>query len=119
MSTMEKSKHDWSGFKEKQDDATRDEVRAGTRARVAAPAACGRCPPRHAQWSECPRATPLAATISLCRRRHTLPRCPFGRQMERFAKDGFLAKQEFLARTDQRQAEVARGNRRRGMGLKD
>ena len=40
-------------------------------------------------------------------------------EMERFAKDGYLAKQAFLARTDQRQAEVARSNRRRGMGLKD
>ena len=40
-------------------------------------------------------------------------------EMEKFAKDGYLAKQEFLARTDQRQAEVARSNRRRGMGLKD
>jgi hypothetical protein len=40
-------------------------------------------------------------------------------EMERFAKDGYLAKQEFLARTDQRQAEVARSNRRKGMGLKD
>ena len=40
-------------------------------------------------------------------------------EMERYAKDGYLAKQEFLARTDQRQAEVARNNRRRGMGMKD
>ena len=40
-------------------------------------------------------------------------------EMERYAKDGYLAKQEFLARTDQRQAEVARTNRRRGMGMKD
>ena len=39
--------------------------------------------------------------------------------MDKFAKDGYLAKQAFLARTDERQAEVARGNRRRGMGLKD
>jgi hypothetical protein len=64
MSTMEKSRHDWNGFKSKQDQDTRDE-------------------------------------------------------MERFAKDGYLAKQEFLARTDQRQAEVARTNRRRGMGMRD
>ena len=64
MSTMEKSRHDWGGFKSKQDEHTRDE-------------------------------------------------------MEKFAKDGYLAKQEFLARTDQRQAEVARSNRRKGMGLKD
>ena len=64
MSTMEKSRHDWGNFKDKQDDHTRD-------------------------------------------------------GMERFAKDGYLAKQAFLARTDVRQAEVARGNRRRGMGLKD
>ena len=64
MSTMEKSRHDWGNFKEKQDDQTRDE-------------------------------------------------------MERFAKDGYLAKQAFLARTDERQAEVARTNRRKGMGLKD
>ena len=55
---------DWGGFKEKQDEHTRDE-------------------------------------------------------MERFAKDGYLAKQDFLARTDERQADVARTNRRRGMGLKD
>jgi len=40
-------------------------------------------------------------------------------EMDRFAKDGYLAKQAFLARTDERQAEVARSNRRRGMGLKD
>ena len=40
-------------------------------------------------------------------------------EMERFAKDGYLAKQAFLARTDARQADVARSNRRRGMGLKD
>ena len=40
-------------------------------------------------------------------------------EMAKFAKDGYLAKQAFLARTDERQAEVARGNRRRGMGLKD
>ena len=40
-------------------------------------------------------------------------------EMERFAKDGYLAKQAFLARTDARQAEVARSNRRRGMGLRD
>ena len=40
-------------------------------------------------------------------------------EMERFAKDGYLAKQAFLARTDERQAEVARTNRRKGMGLKD
>ena len=39
--------------------------------------------------------------------------------MERFAKDGYIAKQAFLARTDERQAEVARSNRRKGMGLKD
>ena len=39
--------------------------------------------------------------------------------MEKFAKDGYLAKQAFLQRTDVRQAEVARSNRRRGMGLKD
>ena len=39
-------------------------------------------------------------------------------EMERFAKDGYLAKQAFLARTDQRQAEVARSNRRKGMGIK-
>ena len=36
--------------------------------------------------------------------------------MERFAKDGYLAKQAFLARTDQRQAEVARSNRKEGHG---
>ncbi len=40
-------------------------------------------------------------------------------EMERFAKDGYLAKQAFLARADERQAQVARTNRRRGMGLKD
>merc|ERR1712228_443718 len=40
-------------------------------------------------------------------------------EMERFAKDGYLAKMAFLERTDLRQAEVARTNRRRGMGLKD
>jgi tryptophanyl-tRNA synthetase len=39
--------------------------------------------------------------------------------MEKFAKDGYLAKQDFLARSDVRQAEVSRSNRRRGMGLKD
>ena len=63
MSTMEKSRHDWGAFKEKQDEAT-----------VA--------------------------------------------EMERFAKDGYLEKQAFLLRTDARQAEVARSNRRRGMGIK-
>jgi len=40
-------------------------------------------------------------------------------EMEKFAKDGYLAKQAFLQRTDVRQAEIARTNRRRGMGLKD
>jgi len=40
-------------------------------------------------------------------------------EMEKFAKDGYLEKQAFLQRTDARQAEVARSNRRRGMGLKD
>jgi hypothetical protein len=40
-------------------------------------------------------------------------------EMEKFAKDGYLAKQAFLQRTDVRQAEVARSNRRRGMGMKD
>lgn len=40
-------------------------------------------------------------------------------EVERFAKDGYLAKQAFLQRADQRQAEVARSNRRKGMGLKD
>jgi len=64
MSTMEKSKHDWQGFKEKQDETTRSE-------------------------------------------------------MEKFAKDGYLEKQAFLLRTDARQADVARTNRRRGMGIKD
>ena len=64
MSTMEKSRHDWGAFKEKQDEAT-----------VA--------------------------------------------EMERFAKDGYLEKQAFLARTDHVQAQVARSNRRKGMGLKD
>ena len=39
--------------------------------------------------------------------------------MERFAKDGYLAKVAFLQRTDERQAQVARSNRRKGMGLKD
>ena len=38
-------------------------------------------------------------------------------EMDKFAKDGYLAKQAFLARAGDRQAEVARGNRRRGMGL--
>jgi hypothetical protein len=64
MSTLEKSRHDWGSFKEKQDDQTRAD-------------------------------------------------------METFAKDGYLAKQAFLQRSDARQAEVARSNRRRGMGLKD
>uniref|UniRef100_A0A7S2IG15 BCNT-C domain-containing protein n=1 Tax=Haptolina brevifila TaxID=156173 RepID=A0A7S2IG15_9EUKA len=64
LSTMEKSRHDWGNFKDKQDEHTRDE-------------------------------------------------------MERFAKDGYLAKVAFLERTDQRQAQVARSNRRKGMGLKD
>jgi len=64
MSTMEKSRHDWSGYKDKQDEHTRDE-------------------------------------------------------MDKFAKDGYLEKMAFLARTDDRQAQVARSNRRRGMGLKD
>ena len=39
--------------------------------------------------------------------------------MSKFAKDGYLEKQAFLLRTDQKQAEVARSNRRKGMGLKD
>ena len=64
MTAMEKSRHDWAGFKEKQDEQTRDE-------------------------------------------------------MSKFAKDGYLEKQAFLARTDQVQAQVARSNRRKGMGLKD
>jgi hypothetical protein len=64
MSTMEKSRRDWGGFKDKQDEQTRAD-------------------------------------------------------METFAKDGYLAKQAFLQRSDARQAEVARSNRRRGMGLKD
>lgn len=64
MSTMEKSRHDWGSYKEKQDEQTRTD-------------------------------------------------------METFAKDGYLAKQAFLQRSDARQAEVARSNRRRGMGLKD
>ena len=38
--------------------------------------------------------------------------------MSKFAKDGYLEKQAFLARTDDRQAQVARSNRRKGMGLK-
>lgn len=40
-------------------------------------------------------------------------------EMERFAKDGYLEKQAFLNRTDARQADVARSNRRRGMGMRD
>mmetsp|Transcript_2361 Transcript_2361/g.6325 ORF Transcript_2361/g.6325 Transcript_2361/m.6325 type:complete len:181 (+) Transcript_2361:1-543(+) len=40
-------------------------------------------------------------------------------EMKKAAQDGYLEKQAFLQRTDQRQAEVARSNRRRGMGLKD
>ena len=63
MTAMEKSRHDWNGFKEKQDEQTREE-------------------------------------------------------MSKFAKDGYLEKQAFLLRTDARQAEVARSNRRRGMGIK-
>ena len=39
--------------------------------------------------------------------------------MSKFAKDGYLEKMAFLARTDDRQAQVARSNRRKGMGLKD
>ena len=39
--------------------------------------------------------------------------------MSKFAKDGYLEKHAFLARTDDRQAQVARSNRRKGMGLKD
>ena len=64
MTAMEKSRHDWAGFKDKQDDQTREE-------------------------------------------------------MSKFAKDGYLEKQAFLARTDHVQAQVARSNRRKGMGLKD
>ena len=64
MTAMEKSRHDWNGFKEKQDEQTREE-------------------------------------------------------MSKFAKDGYLEKQAFLARTDHVQAQVARSNRRKGMGLKD
>ena len=64
MTAMEKSRHDWNGFKEKQDEQTREE-------------------------------------------------------MSKFAKDGYLEKMAFLSRTDDRQAQVARSNRRRGMGIKD
>ena len=64
MTAMEKSRHDWAGFKDKQDEQTREE-------------------------------------------------------MSKFAKDGYLEKQAFLARTDHVQAQVARSNRRKGMGLKD
>uniref|UniRef100_A0A7S3EWP2 BCNT-C domain-containing protein n=1 Tax=Haptolina ericina TaxID=156174 RepID=A0A7S3EWP2_9EUKA len=39
--------------------------------------------------------------------------------MNKFAKDGYLEKQAFLLRTDQRQADVARSNRRKGMGIRD
>ena len=40
-------------------------------------------------------------------------------QMKKASQDGYLEKMAFLARTDDRQAQVARSNRRRGMGLKD
>jgi len=40
-------------------------------------------------------------------------------EMRKASQDGYLEKQAFLARTDTRQAEVARSNRRRGMGLRD
>ena len=40
-------------------------------------------------------------------------------QMKKASQDGYLEKQAFLLRTDQKQAEVARSNRRKGMGLKD
>ena len=39
-------------------------------------------------------------------------------QMAQYAKDGYLEKVAFLERTDARQAQVARSNRRRGMGLR-
>jgi hypothetical protein len=39
--------------------------------------------------------------------------------MEKFSKDGYLEKQAFMARMDQRQAEAARDVRRKRMGIKD
>ena len=44
---------------------------------------------------------------------------PAQRPAAAVCQDGYLEKVAFLQRTDQRQAEVARSNRRKGMGLKD
>jgi len=40
-------------------------------------------------------------------------------ELKKASQDGYLEKMAFLQRADQRQADVARSNRRRGMGLKD
>ncbi|KAL3927697.1 MAG: hypothetical protein SGPRY_002707 [Prymnesium sp.] len=104
MSTMEKSKYDWNTFKNTQDEQTLvGRVRFYRMADVTHPAF------DHLDNRRDCRVIRLAQS-----------------ELKKASQDGYLEKRlfdpwqvAFLQRTDQRQADVARSNRRKGMGLKD